>query len=1044
MHKMEAASGLAGGAVAPAAQTVPNVNPTWTFIGPQPIQAQGNFTGTPIGNAVAMTGRITAVAADQRGVIVAGAASGGVWISTDNGTNFHQTFDDQPTQAIGALAIDSGTNPSTIYAATGEGNSSFDSLYGQGIFKSTDLGQSWNEIGLFDHVSFTSLTIDPNNSQRMFAGATNGLSASAADAAMFESDASKAGLWSTTDGGSTWFHYPESTFSNCDLLGTGTGQAPCPADDVKVDPANSLNVYVAIDGSQIYRSTDGGVTFSTSLIAGASFQGRQSLAIGPPQGAGQPGTVYAMIGDRDGIAFVGLFVSTDGALSWNSPGPTAPTVPTFQSVADNVSIDGLSQSNITLSFYDQALLASQTAPGTLYFGGVGLYKSTDSGHSWAFLPENGGIHADQHALALNPSNQQILVGNDGGLYSFDPANPTAFTSLNQHISATQIQGIGAHPTDFSKVIAGFQGNGTQLYSGALDTWVGPESENGDGGFALFDLKSPNFLYHDFSPDSTNTTRVSASSDGGAHWCDAPGPAPCNVAGAWTPNLAALLSDSGDLGAAFYAPMAVDPQIPQRVLFGAHGIYVSTDGMAHWGQQEDFDLTSQGLVVGAPCLDSSCAMVDLEFAASDHSRAWALAQSSLDGSVAFALNNTTQGDIQLDANNADGGQWNDQTANLNAVFPVISTQATSIGVDPHNPSVAYLSLSGFSADTGVGHIYKTSDLGRTWVEADGSSNNGQNPGSSPLPDIPVLKILVDNTDNSGTCGSHNLACSKSVYAGTDIGVFHSSDGGNTWQPFNLGVIPAVPVYDMVQNNNGVIFIGTHGRGSYSSGPLGTPSPGGSPTATATPNGSVLSVASSVTLKAVGIGTGATSTKALVIKNAGKKSGPLSGTISINQPSSCFAVSPSSFSNIASGKSVKVNVTCKIAADDPNASSPSATMVITSSGGNANVALKGAGLGGKLSVKASVNVNGTTNQTTTVPLVLKNAGKGVMSGSWQAVSTPPYSVAAGTFVAIQPKASVSIPIVFMPTTKGKQSPGGLTISVDPPSTGARTVTLKGVGK
>src|SRR5208337_1420023 len=114
--------------------------------------------------------------------------------------------------------------------------------------------------------------------------------------------------------------------------------------------------------------------------------------------------------------------------------------------------------------------------------------------------------------------------------------------------------------------------------------------------------------------------------------------------------------------------------------------------------------------------------------------------------------------------------------------VLSTQATSIAPDPHNFNVAYIGLSGFSADTQVGHIYKTVDFGSTWTLADGNSITNKTIVLNPtgLPDVPVLKVLVDVNDNSGTCGGS--PCSNSVFAGTDIGVFHSSDGGATWQPF----------------------------------------------------------------------------------------------------------------------------------------------------------------------------------------------------------------------------------------------------------------------
>ena len=153
-----ASSGTGGSSVAASA-----LSGAWSLMGPQPITEKANFTGSAIGSSVAMTGRLTSVAADAHGLIVAGAASGGLWLSTDNGVSFASVFDSQTTQAIGAVALDTTTSPSTIYVGTGEGSGSIDSLYGAGIFKSANLGQTWTSLdpsGNFDRAAFTSLAID--------------------------------------------------------------------------------------------------------------------------------------------------------------------------------------------------------------------------------------------------------------------------------------------------------------------------------------------------------------------------------------------------------------------------------------------------------------------------------------------------------------------------------------------------------------------------------------------------------------------------------------------------------------------------------------------------------------------------------------------------------------------------------------------------------------------------------------------------------------------------------------------------------------------
>jgi hypothetical protein len=319
----------------------------------------------------------------------------------------------------------------------------------------------------------------------------------------------------------------------------------------------------------------------------------------------------------------------------------------------------------------------------------------------------------------------------------------------------------------------------------------------------------------------------------------------------------------------------------------------------------------------------------------------------------------------------------------------------------------------------------------------------------LPDVPVLKVLVDNSDTSGNCGGR--PCSNSIFAGTDIGVFHSSDGGATWQPFNLGVIPAVPVYDLAQNNSGILFAGTHGRGAYelnlhpgatatttaTATATATATQVPTPSSTATPNGAKISAPKSEACKSTGIGQ--TSTKTFVIKNAGKKSGDLKGQVNLS--STAFSIAPTSF-DIASGKSLTFTITF-----NPQGPTNTATATITSNDStqpSVSMGLSGTGLPGKLSVSKSANLNGPVNQTTVVNLTLKNSGKGSLSGSWPNLSSGPYTVTAGVFGPIGPGKTSPLPITFKPTVKGKAPTATLTISVTAPGTGGTTVTLKGTGK
>ncbi len=808
MRQMEAAQAALAGAAPISAATILS----WSPIGPLPMMnVQANFGGAVFGPTFNGTGRITAIAADPQahGRLFVGAANGGVWMSSDGGTTFKPIFDAEPTQAIGAIAFDPvNTNPTTIYVATGEGNNSGDSYYGQGIFKSTDLGATWTQLSpsTFDKAAFTRLAVDTShNPPVLFAAADGGNSLGRAHPVFSGSDPTKFGLWRSTDAGNSWSQYPIATFG-CQLGMTGT--IPCPAEDVVIDPSNSSQVYAGIEFDNVFRSSNGGNTWSPASLpgipTGLNNMDRQSVAIGPPTpgaplacsgGTKACGTVYAMIGSINGTSYVGFFKSIDGGATW-----TAESVPsaTFGTCPNCVTIDGTSSMNFSQEFYDQALLVLPGNPSAVGFGGVGIYASINSGATWTFLASSGGTHSDQHALAIDPFNaNHVYVGNDGGLYLFDLTNGS-FTALNSSISAGQIQGVGPHPTNNGLLIAGFQDNGTQRFTGSPGWNL---VDIGDGGFALFDHSNPNFAYHTRATIGLGPV-LSRSSDGGTNW-DFSNP---------TASIQNLLNMVHDPGAVFYPPLASDPTVAERVFFGAHGIYVSTDGMLSWQLQSNQNLAPS-------CSNGSCALQDIEFVPSDHTKAWALSTQTMPPAfplVPFKVFNTTQADLN------SGATWNDVTANL--PFNTANTQATGIALDPFHAQTAWLSISGFTAATGIGHVFRTTDFGAHWTRADGAS------GASPLPDIPVLRLLVDNTDSSG----------NTLLAATDIGVFRSTDAGATWQAFNQGVIPAVPAFDIEQNNNGVIFVGTHGRGAYqlvASASTPTPTSTTSATPTAGPAGSV---------------------------------------------------------------------------------------------------------------------------------------------------------------------------------------------------------------
>src|ERR1035437_1194563 len=338
------------------------------------------------------------------------------------------------------------------------------------------------------------------------------------------------------------------------------------------------------------------------------------------------------------------------------------------------------------------------------------------------------------------------------------------------INVGQIQGIGPLPPSGSKLIAGFQDNGTQIFSGTPG-WS--FAETGDGGFALFDQGTASAAYQTFA-SSGGSPNISMSTTGGISWSsDTP-----------STNLLNALTGAGDRGATFYPPLASDPGTAHRVLFAAQFVYASTDGMVTWTQQSTSDLTS------GTCASTFCEAGDVEFSPVDHTKAWAVAMN--DSGVGFEISNTTQ------ATSNSGATWTNQTANFNSAAGAsanVNSQITGVTPDPFNASTAYVTISGFKASTGVSHVFKTINFGSNWSDVTGD-----------LPDIPVLRLLVDNQDATG----------KTLLAATDIGVFRSTNGGTNWVQISpstaSGTLPSVPVFDIEQSGSGVTYIGTHGRGA----------------------------------------------------------------------------------------------------------------------------------------------------------------------------------------------------------------------------------------
>jgi hypothetical protein len=413
-------------------------------------------------------GRVTdlVVHPSQANTVFAGAASGGVWRSTDSGATFAFAWDPTLTPSIGALAISS---TGTLYAGTGESNPGGGSVTfpGAGVFRSTNNGASWTALGLADSDRIGRIAIDPTNPNRLFVAAAGNLFV----------PGGQRGLYRTTDGGSTW------QLVLAGVNGT-TG-----AIDVAIAPNDPNRIYVAMwdhrrnpngrvyggVGSGIYRSTNGGTTWTRlagGLPAANANLGRMGLAVSKSS----PSRLYVIAADESGD-FLGFWTSTNSGDSWTQ--------------ITNTSY--LSASQSTFGWWFGRIWVDPVASQHVFVAGVPMLETLNAGGSWR--RNSSSFHVDQHALTWDPLvANRVYIGNDGGVYR-STANGSLTGSWTKSTYQTNLQfyTVAVSRQDISRISGGLQDNGSQRsWGGTGGNWN--QILGGDGLANLIDPTNQNKVY----------------------------------------------------------------------------------------------------------------------------------------------------------------------------------------------------------------------------------------------------------------------------------------------------------------------------------------------------------------------------------------------------------------------------------------------------------------------------------------------------------------------------------------------------------------------
>ncbi|WP_432412812.1 VPS10 domain-containing protein [Rasiella sp. SM2506] len=472
-------------------------------------------------------GRITdiEIPVDDANTYYVGAASGGIFKTTNGGANWQPIFDDMDMLSIGDMEI-SKTNTDVIWVGTGEPNAGGGSLVydGDGIYKSEDAGATWQAKGLPNIGSVGKVVIDPNNEDNILVAAMGPL---------FRNDTNR-GVYRTQDGGDTW----DQVLFVSDITG---------AIDMAIHPVNGDIIYAAMwerirrpeatvfggATSGLYRSTNGGDSWTemtVGLPSAASEKGRISIDISQSN----PNVLYARYANAAG-SIQGVYRSQNGGDSWQEQNAAQLT-------------------NVGFHWWFRGIFVDPTDENTIYNVDFEVQKSIDGGANWSTSFPN--VHVDQHAMAFNASTAgEVLLGNDGGLYY--SSNDGASSVKGITLPITQLYRIYVDPQDENKVYAGAQDNSTmRTTTGGVSNWN--VINGGDGFQPLVDATDTNVIYAlsqrgSFVKSTNNAASFSGATNG--------------IAGGDRKN--------------WDTPVTFDPNNSQILYYGANRLYKTIDAAGSW-------------------------------------------------------------------------------------------------------------------------------------------------------------------------------------------------------------------------------------------------------------------------------------------------------------------------------------------------------------------------------------------------------------------------------------------------------------------------------
>lgn len=626
---------------------------------------------------------------------------------------------------------------------------------GGGIWRTSDNGASWTPMDDFlPTIGVSCMAMDPVNPDHLYAGTGEGFFNTGIPGTSNNAFRRGAGIFKSEDAGSTW-----------ERLASTDGSAFYFVNRIAIAPTNRDLILVATNDG-IYRSTNRGDSFSL-VSAGKTYD----ICFHPtdPQ--------KAIAGRSNGS----VLRTTDGGQTWQTgTGTTGTRVElsyyradpqtVYAAISNNGrikvyrSLDGGATFTLrtsgngisTYANYNSAMWVDPTNASRIVVGGVNLYRSSDGGVT--FTSAFSDVHADHHAIVEHPqfdgtSNRTIFFGHDGGFSRATNFLTNTTVDLNNNLGITQFYG-GAMNNTSGVMIAGAQDNGTQRFSGDIQGW--DHVLGGDGISCAADQTDPNYFYAGYQHAA-----LQRSSNAGV---------------SFSSGIAPPGSGGSDFNFATY--FMLDPNQQTRMYVCGNRLWRADNvktGSPNWVVAKE--PISGAPTTGAPPEDHFDAVPPLNLST----------VAVAEGNPNLAWVGYNNGQVWKSDNALAGTPtWE----RLDDIAPLPNRFVSRIVIDHNDHDRVYVAFMGWEAD----NVWRTVDGGQTWQDITGTAPN-------KLPSAPVGGF------------AQNPLRPNWLYAGTDLGIFTSSDDGQTWSTYTDGP-GTVPIAELVWRNDSTLLAITHGRGVFS--------------------------------------------------------------------------------------------------------------------------------------------------------------------------------------------------------------------------------------